>query len=129
MAPPVAGGAAEAEFVDERAAGCLEVGFVVVFEEVVGAEGDTGVALAARRVDGTALGVVDEAPDERGGGEAFDGGVRDGGAVVEGAALAADVEDDFGGRAAGSGGEEVDERIGALLGEGRPTTFGGSSWR
>ena len=102
----VAGCAAEFEFVDDGVSGLFVVGVVVVAQQVGGSAVDAGavafvddsflscrgVSLAARRVDGSPLGVVDQRPDERLREEPGDGAVGDGGAVVEGAAVTADVE-------------------------------------
>ena len=52
------------------------------------------------------------------GGEAFDDALGDGGAVVEGAAVAADVDDEFGVDGADAAGDDGVEGVGALLGEG-----------
>ena len=110
VAGGVAAGAAEFGFLDERAFGVVEVGNVVVFEEVGAAAVDAAlvaffdheflsfgvVAVQARDVDGVALGVVDHRPECRGVGDSLDDRAADGGAVVEGAAVGSDVEDDLG---------------------------------
>ncbi len=109
----VAGCAAEFEFIGHGATGDFVGWVVVVFEELVSAAVDAGVvsffdeaflsgggvSSAVADVDRSGVGVVDEGSEESVGRDAFDDGVGDGGAVVEGAAVAADVEDEFGGDA------------------------------
>ena len=69
---------------------------------------------------------MDEGSNEGLRGDAFDDGAGDGGAVVEGAAVGADVDDDFGGDVGPSAVDEVDQRVGLLLGmDGQTVTAGG----
>ena len=131
VAGGVAAGAAELGFLDERAFGVVEVGNVVVFEEVGAAAVDAAlvaffdheflsfgvVAVPSGDVDGVALGVVDHRPECRGVGDALDDRAADGGAVVEGAAVGSDVEDDLGDHVGAAGADDVDEGVDPLLGQ------------
>ena len=84
-----------------------------------------GEASSWAGVDGLSLRIVEEQGHERVGEQGGDGVVGEWGAVGEGAAFGADVNDDFGGhggvvvaRNAGAGaGDRCDQGVGALLGE------------
>ncbi len=145
MASSVAGCAAEFEFDGDGSTGVFVGRVVVVFEELFSAAADAcsvsffdqaflaggGVSSAVADVDRLVVGVVDQGSEERVGSDAFDDGVGDRGAVVEGAAVAPDVENEFGGDGSGPVGEEGAEGVGLLLGEGGPgavrLAFGGGA--
>jgi hypothetical protein len=75
------------------------------------------VAVFTGHVDRVALGVVDHRPECRGVGDALDDRAADGGAVVEGAAVGSDVEDDLGDHVGAAGADDVDEGVDPLLGQ------------
>jgi hypothetical protein len=128
--------ALQPDLVDERSLRLLE-GRIVVILQVLGrtALATTAVAflhdallacgrvtVAAGCVERTAVRVVDQRPKEGFRRDALDRGLGDWSPVVEGASVAAHVQDDLRREARTTFGEQLDECIGTLLGIGRPAT-------
>ena len=82
------------------------------------------VAMTTRCVDRTTLRVVDENPQERRGRDPLDDTSCDRRTVVEGASVAAHVQDDFGRHRRAAAPHELDQRVGPLLRDRRPTRPG-----
>jgi hypothetical protein len=134
MAGPVARSTSRLQLVDDRASADLERRLVVVLEELGGTAVDATtrpfeddaalpcrrMAMTTRRVDRSTLGVVDQRPEERRGGEAFDEASRHRRAVVEGAAVAAHVDHDLRHHLDASAIDQPHQSIGSLLGHPRP---------
>ncbi len=129
----VAGYEAEFEFVGDGASGLLVRRVVVVFEELATAAVDAlavafldqallsggGMSAAVADIDRSGLGSWMRARRKAVGAKRSTR-CRGWGAVVEGAAVASDVEYEFGGDLAGALREDGVEGVGLLLGEGGP---------
>lgn len=86
------------------------------------------VSSAARCIDWLAVGVVDQCPEERVGGELGDDRVGDWCPVVAGVPVAPNVENDFGVDCGGSVIEEGLERVSVLLAQRGPGPVGLLVW-
>jgi hypothetical protein len=135
VAAVMTGRAAHRELVDNGVSGLLEVGIVVVAQQVGTAAIDTasvafthdaflpsrGMSLLARRVDRPTLAIVDQCSHERVGHELLDDAAGDGSAVIERAAIAANVQHNLGENLGATVGDQAHKGVGALLTEGWPS--------
>ncbi len=136
MAVVVAVAAAEPELLDEGVLGDLEVGIVVVLEQLTSTAVDAyavalldqallpsgGVAVSPRGVDRTPFGVVDQHAQERLRRKPLDDALGDRLAVIERAAVAPNVQDHFRLDLGAALRDEFHQRIRALLRHRRPGT-------